>query len=202
MVATRDPQEQGTALRWALNALNRLAEESKRFTTDEEADDEGAFVNAVQAAWWVASIDEQLQRQHRTRYPRRRRKDPDGLIVAGIRWIRDRHTHQVPITTGRDETPFFPGPPFYLVAGSPQWLPSSAVAAPDLSDLTPGQKRTYTLLTKLYDEHVAGKTVVDTLRAALRWFDSEADRPGNLLHRAAQVNPGLHADAIINRRQP
>jgi hypothetical protein len=194
-MATRDPQEQGTALRWALNALNRLAEESEHFATDEDADDEGAFVNAVQAVWWVASINEQLVDDDPGQYPQRRDNEPDGLTVAGLTWLRDRHSHQAPITTGKDKTPFFLGPPWHIVSGKPQWLPSSKIEPSTRTDTN------YVARTALYDQHVAGETVSATLRAARRWFDKEASRPGSLLDRAAQVHPGLHADAVINRRK-
>jgi len=72
-----------------------------------------AFASAAETVWWICAIDEQLNggsTRNNTDYARARNDDEMGRYIPALRWLRNRHTHQLPITTDEDRTPFFPPP--------------------------------------------------------------------------------------------
>lgn len=84
------------------------------------------YASAAEAAWWVASIAETPKGSEE---PASRGGTPDDAaakMVLGLQWVRDRHSHQLPITTPTDDTSFF-GPPgssyVYYISPGMVWRP-------------------------------------------------------------------------------
>src|SRR3954468_17814057 len=62
----RDQQERATALLWALAAIRRHADALAGMRV-EETELEPAHIEAVEAVWWVAAVDEQCANTNASR---------------------------------------------------------------------------------------------------------------------------------------
>ena len=126
-----------------------------------------AFASAAETVWWVCAIDEQLDgnggsRRQVTQYARERDADDNGKVIPGLRWVRDRHTHQLPLTTERDETPFLnSGRGVIFISPGFIWRPTAAIRTSDRND---GRG--------VYEQHIAGRKRSGALYAACRWLQS------------------------------
>ncbi len=129
-----------------------------------------AWASAAECVWWICALDEQLHELHKTAYEVARRADSDGKYVDGLRWVRDRHTHQLPITSELDRTPFLGGKSgrdFYISPGF-IWLPVDQV--PD----DPKNRRPD--LREVYAELIAGTKSSGALYCARRWLRSSVEQ--------------------------
>lgn len=190
----RDEHESATALLWSLEALRQVRDRLAELKADlSNARD--AYIGAVQGVWWVCALDEQSWEFERLGYSARRAASPDGRTVNGLKWVRDRHTHQLPLSVAKDETPFFPGPPFHLVPDSFVWAPRHALQAGP-----PSKDHDKHGWQSDYDNYVGGQSVPKTLSLAIRWFESEAAAPGSLMHHASAFTPSLPDSRLLNRR--
>lgn len=100
-----------------------------------ERDAGSAHASAVEAVWWVCALDEQVEGDndlaHATPYEKARDTDPSGAHIRGLRWVRDRHSHQLLLSTEYDDRAFFDPPDgalFYLSRGF-YWRPTEQLEA-------------------------------------------------------------------------
>lgn len=120
---------------------------------------------AVEGVWWVLALDEELFAHLGHPYAEARSTDPCGQIVRGMKWLRNRHAHEIMITGhGGVKKPFF-GTPGSIVFISPsnRWKTSTAINPQ--RDETPEEYR------ERYDEHLAGLPLDHSLYQATIWFD-------------------------------
>ncbi|SBN63228.1 hypothetical protein GA0004736_2153 [Curtobacterium sp. 9128] len=125
------------------------------------------------------ALDEQLRGRLRTNgthyskaYERARDNDPDGRYVLGFSWARDRRTHQLPFSTGLDETPFFAegSESAVLTIGKELvWLPAGQMRAGDPRHEHPRRK-------EAHENSLAGESLTHTLARASAWFRLAAGR--------------------------
>jgi hypothetical protein len=118
------------ALRWALAALRTALEkhEAARHRPLNEAAWVAAFSSMAEASCWIAALDECLCTYHDGGLGKKgsghfaglRNANDRGKYIEGLLWARDRHMHQLGLTTARDTSDFYTPPAgglFYISAG-------------------------------------------------------------------------------------
>lgn len=131
-----------------------------------------AFAALAEGTWWVAAIDERLQKgfggmkSKAARFYRDERdRDENGEHVRGFLWARDRHTHQLTVSMDVDE-------PLSLeedlggvsrLSPSFRWRPSADLYEPEETRSPAGSRETY-------DRLLAGQSAWGTLDRCARWF--------------------------------
>jgi len=82
-------------------ALWAIAEKLRTIGNVADSREENFQVLAAiaEACWWIASLDERLGGLEKAPYSRARDADTRGAVIPGIRWARNRHTHDL-IATG------------------------------------------------------------------------------------------------------
>lgn len=120
---------------------------------------------AVEGVWWILALDEELYEHLGQPYAAAKRSDPYGRVVRGMKWLRNRHAHEIMITgQGGAKKPFF-GTPGGIVHISPanRWKKSEAINAQ--------RDKSYEHFRNRYDEDVAGLPLDMSLYHAGIWFD-------------------------------
>jgi hypothetical protein len=121
----------------------------------------------VEGVWWVLALDEELAAQLGQAYTDARSQDPCGKIVAGMRWLRNRHAHEIIVTGhGGPKRDFFgkPGDGYMLfISPTNRWKTSAQI--------NPLRDQSRQNLRQRYDENVAGLPLTDSLYKTTIWFD-------------------------------
>lgn len=121
---------------------------------------------SVEAVWWTTSLDDLFKVELGGEYCTARNDDDCGVVVHAFRWIRHRHAHEVVSTATAGPARDFLPPPgsnyVVFISSSIRWKRSEDVHT--TRDQQPQ-------LRPLYDEHVGGYPIDQTLRSAERWFD-------------------------------
>jgi hypothetical protein len=169
-----------TTLSWALAALRSANERHRAIREQFDGDDAVVrpvvYASLAEATWWISALDERLSRHHRPGYATLRDKHDLGGAVRGVRWARDRHSHQLGHTTGGDDRGFHDperGGVLYISRGF-TWRPAAEIAAAE-----PGfdfRKR-----RDDYEAHVAGRSSLQPLARAAGWFTDFASLRGSVL---------------------
>ncbi len=151
-------------MHWAHRAIAAAADRGEVNRDDAFA----TWTAAVEAVWWVAALDDLLDKVvGKEAYRPARDADDCGRVVLGLRWLRHLHIHEVAITgAGGPKKPFFPPPGAdYVVYISPsnRWLPSNK--------LKPRESDPNLALRAIYDEEVAGLPLSMTTERAAIWHD-------------------------------
>jgi hypothetical protein len=137
-------------------------------------------VSAVDFANWASALDERLRVTAATdaeRYRHDRDANPDGRVIGGIRFVRDRHMRQVVVSAVPDSADFFAAFPPQLSLGI-VWRNVDELPEPD------GRGRTnkhYERQRDAYHHHMQGKPTWVTLAAAARWLSAEVESRGVVL---------------------
>lgn len=160
------PAEVLRGIHWSYNnmfAAFRRHESSRK-------DAAGAWAAAVESVWWALTIDESLERAiGKNPYRASRNADRYGQVVDGLRWLRNRHAHEVVVTmSGPPARNFLDPPPggIVYITRSLRWKPSEGIHAVDpRAKDAPGRT-----LQESYDLHVANRSVAATTDAAANWF--------------------------------
>jgi hypothetical protein len=165
---TDDPATLDMAVKSLALALHRHDEARQRMVLLD------AFASAAETVWWICAIDEQLGGKG-SQYAAARDADDAGRYIAGLRWVRNRHTHQLPITTEEDTTPFFASRGAdYLLFVSPGfiWRPSVDIRGnPDRDDRR-----------EIYDELMAGIKTSLPLHNACAWLERQVGQEIRHVH--------------------
>jgi hypothetical protein len=61
-----------------------------------------AYISMFEATMWISALDQQLCSFYGGSYKRARDQDEYGAVVNAVRWARDRHAHQLPVTLDED----------------------------------------------------------------------------------------------------
>ncbi len=134
-------------------------------------------VSAVDFANWASALDERLRQTASTdaqRYRTDRDCNPDGRVIGGIRFVRDRHMHQVVVSAVPDSGDFFATFPPELSLGI-VWRNVDELPDPDGRATTNKHRKPE---RNAYSEHMQGKPTWVTLAAALRWLTAEVENRG------------------------
>lgn len=144
------------------------------------------YASAVEATWWICAIDEQLGRRS-TNAPEweNPHEEPPFVVDAdwfgaraarGLRWVRDCHSHQLPLTTEINVRSYFDPRPGAGQVRSEWVVWRAAHEIP--SDPTRGSKAA----RRAYEQSVAGRNSVEPLAAAaafLRRQVATLDQPSS-----------------------
>jgi hypothetical protein len=149
------------SLAWSKRALSGAWGRSANSTRDAFL----AWTAAVEGVWWVLALDEHLDAHIGMPYREARDQDPYGKVVAGMRWLRNRHAHEIMVTGRGGAKKSFFGTPGSIVFISPsnRWKLSA--------DINPRRDRSKPELRELYDVTVAGLALEQSLEQATIWFD-------------------------------
>lgn len=156
------------AIRLALLGMRaaRVRAVSFRGITPDDVD--GVGIAAVDFVNWACAVDERLRKTATDDYEKRRDQDPKGRVLPGLRFVRDRHMHQVVVSTDVDRRSFFDPPPgaiFYISAGI-IWRAAAELPVPDKGYDHADRRQAYV-------DHMEGKTVWGSLQQALDWLTPE-----------------------------
>jgi hypothetical protein len=134
-----------------------------------------AYISMFEATMWVAALDEQLCTFYGGSYKRTRDQDEYGVVVNAVRWARDRHAHQLPVTLDEDQTPFFREKffPFKLSSGV-RWRKAAELPPADERHTRPDGEAAYMA-------HLEGRNSSETLESCDRWFAELEASPTCLL---------------------
>jgi hypothetical protein len=167
-----------TTLSWALAALRGANERHltarHRFDDDDATARPAAYASMAEATWWIAALDERLWCHHGAGYQAARDAHEFGGAVRGILWARDRHSHQLGKTAGRDDRGLYdpePGGVLHLSRGF-VWQPAQGIAA--AAKGKDGRRPDY-------EQFVAGRSSLEPLARAAEWFTDFAKVRGTVL---------------------
>lgn len=156
-------------------AFDAILAAEQRLQNLGQADLRFAFQALAEGTWWVAALDEQLFRQLKAvdrglfaAYQTDRNIDPDGQYIQAFLWVRNRHSHQLPFTTGYNG-PRTGGSVPSRYSRELIWLPSDNF--PPAAKGHDDQKGQAT-----YDRLLAGEPINETLYHCLLWFQKVAGR--------------------------
>ena len=108
------------AMRGLLTAVERHLQVRQRHPMDVELTN----ISAVEAVNWICALDERLEVTDPSgQYRPQRDADERGRVVLGVRYVRDRHMHQVVVSAKHDGVDFFASFPPQLSAGV-VWRPA------------------------------------------------------------------------------
>lgn len=160
------------ALRWARSALSEARSRCSRNNSDAFI----AWTAAVEGVWWALALDESLALLiGKKDYAELRDSDRHGRVVAGFRWIRNRHAHELYVTgAGGPKRPFYsqPGDNYvFYISPVNRWKKAEEIRADHDGDKTGDRKRAY-------DDHVAGMSLDMSLEWSMIWFNRVFDAWG------------------------
>ena len=160
------PSDVLRAMHWSRHALSEAWGRCANSQTDAHA----TWTAAVEGVWWALALDEELNAQMPVIYPEARAQDPYGQTVSGLRWLRNRHAHEILVTgQGGAKKDFLgkPGDDYVLyVSPSNRWKKRYEVS-PRREEATKAAKTSQ----ERYDNYVADWPLEMTLSRAGVWFD-------------------------------
>jgi hypothetical protein len=136
-----------------------------------------AAVSVAEFVFWACALDERLCTTDPA-YAARRDSDEHGQVLPALRFVRDRHTHQVAITTSPEfifERSSDPNVSPDRLRVLNRWRPLDGITEPT------GRRRTrgdYIARRTAYEEHLEGRKPALALRDALDFLNREVAARG------------------------
>ncbi|MBT2207029.1 hypothetical protein [Actinomadura sp. NEAU-AAG7] len=130
------------------------------------------FVPLTEALWWTVSVDDGFEAKAANlgAFRQARDTDPDGKVLRGLRWVRDRCGHQRALAADYGGGRSYPRAyPFSYLPWTFRWRPVAELPRPHPKFDNP-------TLEAEYVRHLVGKPAADTVKAASAWFDAERQR--------------------------
>jgi hypothetical protein len=178
----RTPDVDHRNLQWGVHALGAaIIRLDQAPAWNPSGETPAAYMAAVEATWWAAAVDEQLEKLHKATYTDHRDHDNRGGAVLGLRWARDRHMHQLPISVTQDGRHFpADGEPLPRMMAGFYWA-----SAEDFPPADPGRDKGLVAEARraAYEDHVQGRGVTNVLRSVHWW----------LIDALAKYEPGVPA---------
>lgn len=171
------------AVRLAVLAMRNAYGRHWQARSDHDRD--AIATTAVDFLSWACSLDGLLrdttarlgfatEEAAQDAYKAHRDADEEGRVVPGLRHVRDRHMHQVIVSTVLDRAKFFGRFPPQLSSGT-VWRPVEELGEPSAKI----QKRPdYWPQREAYRLHLQNRPPWVSLRAALRWITREVEGRG------------------------
>ena len=140
-----------------------------------------ARVSVAEFVFWACALDERLCKTDPA-YAARRDGDERGQVLPALRFTRDRHTHQVAITTSLEfmfERSSDPDVSPNLLKVGNRWRPLDSITEP-----TGGREKSHDYITRrpAYDKHLEGRKPALALDAALHFLNREVAARGIEVH--------------------
>jgi hypothetical protein len=167
-----DQWEITTAAIGLRRAYKRAMDAYRDLTRNQEI----AGVSVAEFVFWACALDERLCTTDPA-YAARRDADERGQVLLALRFVRDRHTHQVAITTSLEllfERSSDPNVPDLLKVGN-RWRPLDGITEPT------GRRPTrddYIARRADYKEHLEGRKPALAMRDALDFLNREVAARG------------------------
>lgn len=177
-----EKQLQNLALAAFEEACDRLSERRHSVET--------AYAPAAEALFWTSVCDEGYEAMlGETVYRNSRDADTDGSVVLGVRWARDRMTHQRALVVeknyGSELGSMVVGRAVLGTVDHMKW----ALAG----DIPPGRSKAG---QEIYKEKLQGRAVSETIEACRRWFNSET------LSRLSKTGTFVPAECVVVHNVP
>lgn len=134
-----------------------------------------AFAALAESVWWVAALNEQLTNAYPDgEYAAERDKHPSGGTVVGLQWVRDRLTHQLPVTISYEREPFLPLRLPMRLSRMFIWRPETEITPGPPHLDRPRKRQQYTM-------HVAEHSGGVPVARAIQVFEAIEAMPGSPL---------------------
>jgi hypothetical protein len=163
------------AARLAVIGMRSAYERNFTLCLTESHDLDGIGTSAVDFTNWACALEERLREtapDGEPAFQQRRDADADGVVLEGLRFVRDRHIHQLVVSAVRDSADFFSTFPPQLSAGI-VWR--SVDEIPEPSDALRKKKYHYVARRTAYEDHLQNQPTWLALRSALRWLTAETN---------------------------
>ena len=144
----------------SMTGLTLAIERYRRTAQDPESSAEQAFIPLSEALAWACSIDETLLKLYGDAYKQARAADPAGPHIDGLRFARNRCTHQLALVAehGHLQLPFCLPATIGLLF---RWRP--------LTEL-PEADQNHNNGAEAYENWLVGDTAENTLQRVARWL--------------------------------
>ncbi|WP_146086477.1 hypothetical protein [Rathayibacter sp. AY1D1] len=164
-------QEKAAALWWCLRAsedrVRRAARESDAFEV---------WTAAVEAVWWLIALDDGLRSICGGRYRAATQAFSEGKVLTGLKWLRNRHAHEVMVTANAGPVRDFFGADrrpdedyvFYL-SPTARWKNADDIHAPD-------DKQAW--MKPFYAQHVGGRDLDSPILECTAWLSDVLEASG------------------------
>ncbi|MEU4729577.1 hypothetical protein [Streptomyces sp. NPDC023588] len=130
-------------------------------------------IPAIEAVYWGRSLDEQLIDADAAYTTVRGRSEAD--VMRGLKWIRNRASHSLPLTVRKAGGLGFPlRMPLTIEPVTVLWLHGDQLPPEPPQHIDPKGRAAY-------NKTFADRPVTDPLDGITRWFANERSRPGSLL---------------------
>jgi hypothetical protein len=161
-------------LRFALIAFREA--KSRHAVARQASDVPQAYISIVEATMWCTALDQQLCWFYGGSYKTARDEDEYGAVLNAVRWARDRHVHQLPVTLDNHQVPFFGGKFFPLaISIGVRWRKASELPLAD-------SRYRNDVGEMAYKAHLEGRNSAATLNMCDRWFERLEGSPTCLLY--------------------
>ena len=128
-----------------------------------------AGVSVAEFVFWACALDERLEAD--PAYTARRDCDEHGQVLPALRFTRDRHTHQIAITTSLELS--FDSPDLFRVMN--RWRPLALITEPTDSHR---EKHWYIARRAAYEKHLEGRKPALAMGDALDFLTREVAARG------------------------
>ena len=132
-----------------------------------------AGVSVAEFVFWACALDERLEAD--PAYAARRDGDEQGQILRALRFTRDRHTHQIAITTSLELS--FDSPDLFRVMN--RWRPLDLITEPTGRRVT---RDDYKARRTAYEKHLEGRKPALAMGDALEFLTREVAARGIEVH--------------------
>ncbi|WP_151724019.1 hypothetical protein [Arthrobacter luteolus] len=127
-----------------------------------------SWTGAVEGVWWAIALDDALKKHLNRIYTEARDADPDGCIVNGMSWLRNRHAHEILVTAAGGAKRDFLVPPggdgVIYISPSNRWMEAAEIIGTRY-DQQPDKR-------PAYEAFVEGLPLDMSLVKALAWFNT------------------------------
>lgn len=137
---------------------------------DSRREHRNVLAAVAEACWWIASLDEQLEKLRASSYKTARDRDPRGFPILGLRWARHRHSHDLINTSDGSVQPFISDKPgvMLFISDPYTWRTVDSMnLTGDSAKRNPDQRARYVAALE-------GKEVHKSLLAAHGWLSAAA----------------------------
>lgn len=173
-MATPQPHDPQFMLKVALEGFNAARGRFLAALAVPSASAEQVFVPLTEALWWTVSVDEGFEEgaSNLGTFRSTRNSDADGRVLLGLRYVRDRCSHQRALAAEPGGGLSFPiSFPMKFRPWTFRWRPVTELPPPNPKFNNPKLEAQYTA-------HLVGESAADSLDAAARWFETMRQQYG------------------------